>query len=631
MGFLLPLGFLFALSIPVLLLFYLLKVRRRPRRVSSTWLWRATVEDARASVPFQRLRRNLLMLLQILILALLATALARPILNLRLGNAGSVLILVDTSASMAMRSEPGGPTRLEQARERAVEHVNSLPEGVQALVLPYASRAMVAAPFTLDRARLRRAIEDLEVQATGQDLPSALVLAASLVGSEPSPQIVIFSDSARIGPAEREALDATPVVVQSVGRPAPNFGWTALSVQRGSSMAETYDLFGQIVYHSEQAEEVTLRIRADERLLDVRNLRLEPGAETPVVIEGLALEGEAMLQASLAVSDAGFDALELDNHAWIEVRPAHRIRLLLCTSGNYFLSRALNAIEEVETVTVAPGQAAPEGPWDLAVYDRALPGNPPDVPALYIARSPWEASGAENSPDVAQSGASVGSITHWDSEHPVARNIQWSTITVFETDTPSLPGGTRALVESGDTPLLLVGRAEGQPVLYLTFDLFSSNLPLRAAFPIFIRNTVDWLTRDRAARETESWNGGETLAFGVPEEISEIKLVSPSNRVWELIPGPDRLVSFAETYETGVWRAEIPGRPDQRFGVNLMNRSESDPAVTESLRIDSTGEQIATGLGNELRANREIWRWLAAAALLILIMEWVLYRRPQTA
>jgi Ca-activated chloride channel homolog len=85
MGFLLPLGFLFALSIPVLVLFYLLKVRRRPRRVSSTWLWRETVEDARASVPFQRLRRNLLMLLQILILALLTLALARPILNLRIG------------------------------------------------------------------------------------------------------------------------------------------------------------------------------------------------------------------------------------------------------------------------------------------------------------------------------------------------------------------------------------------------------------------------------------------------------------------------------------------------------------------------------------------------------------------
>lgn len=631
MGFLLPLGFLFALSIPVLILFYLLKVKRRPRRVSSTWLWRATVEDARASVPFQRLRRNLLMLLQILILALLATALARPILNLRIGNAGSVLILIDTSASMAMRAEAGGATRLEEARGKAIELVNSLPEGVQALVVPYASRATVAAPFTLDRARLRRAIEALQVQATGQDLSSALVLAASLLGSEPSPQVVIFSDSARIGPSERETLGATPVVVEPVGRPAPNFGWTALSVQRGSSTAEAYDLFGQIVYHGEQPTNVTLKVTAEDRLLDVREISLEPDAETPVVVENLALRGEPMVRASLAVSGSGLDSLALDNKAWVKVRPARRIRLLVCTPGNYFLSRALNAIEEIETVVVAPGQAAPEGPWDIAILDRGLPQNPPAVPALFIGRSPWQAAGTPEEGETARPAVPVGSITHWDSEHPVARNIQWSTISVFSADEVSQPAGTRALVESGDTPLLLLGRSEGQAVLYLPFDLFDSNFPLRAAFPIFIRNAVDWLTRDRAARETESWNGGETLAFPITEEVNSVKLLSPDNRVWELRPGPDRLVSFAETYEIGVWRAEIAGQPVRRFAVNLMNRAESDPAVTGSLRTDSTGEEFATGLGNELRANREIWRWLAAAALLILILEWVLYRRPQTA
>lgn len=631
MGFLLPLGFLFALSIPVLLLFYLLKVKRRPRRVSSTWLWRATVEDARASVPFQRLRHNLLMLLQILILALLATALARPILNMRISNAGSVLILIDTSASMAMRDDPDSPTRLDSARQKAVELVNSLPEGVQALVLPYASRATVAVPFTLDRARLRRAIEDLPIQATGQDLKSALVLAASLVGSEPSPRIVIFSDTARLGPAEREALGAIPVVVEPCGRPASNFGWTALSVQRGASTAETFDLFGQIVHHGRTDEEVTLRVRADGKLLDVRKLSLTAGGETPVVVENLDLQGEPMIHAALAPAEDGHDALPLDNEAWMEVRPSRRMRLLVCSPGNYFLARALASIEEVETINVAPGEPAPEGPYDLAFYDRGLPENPPEAPALYIGLSPWSEDKDTPTDGQPSQAVPVASITHWDSEHPVARNVQWSTVNVFEAAALTPPAGTRALVESGDTPLLLVGRAEGQPVLYLTFDLFNSNFPLRAAFPIFVRNAVNWLTRDRAARETRSWNGGQTLAFAVPEDVDRVKLLSPSNRVWQLTPGPDRLVSFAETYETGLWRAEIPGHADQRFGVNLMNRAESDPAVTESIRIDSTGEEVATGLGGELRANREIWRWLAAAALLILILEWALYRRPQTA
>ncbi len=45
MNFLLPLGFFFTASLPALLIFYLLKVKRKPKRVSSTFLWRATVED----------------------------------------------------------------------------------------------------------------------------------------------------------------------------------------------------------------------------------------------------------------------------------------------------------------------------------------------------------------------------------------------------------------------------------------------------------------------------------------------------------------------------------------------------------------------------------------------------------
>jgi hypothetical protein len=91
------------------------------------------------------------------------------------------------------------------------------------------------------------------------------------------------------------------------------------------------------------------------------------------------------------------------------------------------------------------------------------------------------------------------------------------------------------------------------------------------------------------------------------------------------------LISFAETYASGVWRAEISGQPTQRFAVNLLDRSESKPDVVAPVRMDAEGIETAEGLGTELRANREIWRWLAAAALLVLLAEWYLYRRPLAA
>src|SRR6266487_1550525 len=78
MRFLAPMAFWFSAAIPVVVLFYLLKSKRLVRLVSSTLLWQKFLAETQASAPFQRLRNNWLLLLQLLMLALAIFALARP-------------------------------------------------------------------------------------------------------------------------------------------------------------------------------------------------------------------------------------------------------------------------------------------------------------------------------------------------------------------------------------------------------------------------------------------------------------------------------------------------------------------------------------------------------------------------
>ena len=100
MPFTTPLALLGLLFIPAVIAMYLLKLRRDEAVVPSTLLWQRLVADVEANAPWQKLRRSLLLLLQLLLVAILALLAARPFLERPAGLARDIVLVVDTSASM---------------------------------------------------------------------------------------------------------------------------------------------------------------------------------------------------------------------------------------------------------------------------------------------------------------------------------------------------------------------------------------------------------------------------------------------------------------------------------------------------------------------------------------------------
>ena len=126
MSFLTPLALLGALlAIPIILL-YMLRLRRREVVVSSTFLWQQIVRDSEANTPWQRLRRNLLLLLQLIILAFIILALARPFIIVPAVSTGQIELLLDASASMNATDMTGGETRFEEAKKQALSIIDTL-------------------------------------------------------------------------------------------------------------------------------------------------------------------------------------------------------------------------------------------------------------------------------------------------------------------------------------------------------------------------------------------------------------------------------------------------------------------------------------------------------------------------
>src|SRR5688500_147203 len=157
MNFLAPVAFWFAATLPIVVLFYLLKRKRVVRLVSSTLLWQKFLAETQASAPFQRLRHNWLLVLQLLLLCLAVFALARPYFASNPRISQMRVLVLDASASMQSTDE--SPSRFEKAREEALKWVDSLRDRDQMLVLVAGAHTEVKQSATSNKAALRRALE----------------------------------------------------------------------------------------------------------------------------------------------------------------------------------------------------------------------------------------------------------------------------------------------------------------------------------------------------------------------------------------------------------------------------------------------------------------------------------------
>ena len=108
MQWLYPAGAWALLSLAVITALYLLKRQSVQKTAPSLLLWQKAAADQTASRPFQKLKKNILYFLQLLLALLLTAALMRPAVSG--GVTGETVLIFDLSASM--QAQVNGESRL---------------------------------------------------------------------------------------------------------------------------------------------------------------------------------------------------------------------------------------------------------------------------------------------------------------------------------------------------------------------------------------------------------------------------------------------------------------------------------------------------------------------------------------
>jgi hypothetical protein len=675
MPFTTPLALLGLLFIPAVIAMYLLKLRRDEAVVPSTLLWTRLVSDVEANAPWQRLRRSLLLLLQLLLVAILALLAARPFLERPAGLARDIVLIVDTSASMAATDV--APNRLEAAKTAAIEALRELPTGGKVSLIAADRSARIVVNGTTDLGRVRQAIDDITVSTASGDLGDALELASKLAARSGDAQVLVATDAALAStPTGRVAA---PVRVLPVGRDRKNQAIAALAVRTAPSSV-TRSAFISVVNLDVEFAARRVELWGDGALLEVRDVALDPQARTDVIVDDIP-RGVGTIEVRLVGSDPAAtgapDQLGVDDRAWAVVPPDRTRLVLVVGEGDPYLETALSYLPNVELYGVTPDQYGPatertDGrPWDLVIFEGSLPSSLPDVPILAIApprNSPLgQVSGTIRNPG-------IGSL---EPEEPVLRYVDLSTTHISEAVRLALPDWARTIIPGPrGAPLLYAGLRDGLPSAVLAFEPRRSDLPLQVAFPILVANLTGELLGGTTA-PLEAVEPGTPVELTIPAGAERLSVTGPDGTTVELLPsaGGGSRVTFVGTETPGIYTVTpiasaattssgsvgsgttptgeptpigaspntggaSPGAsplPDDpltpvSFAVDLFDVDESSIAPGSAASIEALGTSAPAPGAGEGETERpttrdELWIPIVLVVLLVLAAEWALYHR----
>jgi VWA domain-containing protein/aerotolerance regulator-like protein len=608
MNFLAPVAFFFAAAIPVVILFYLLKRKRVVRLVSSTLLWQKFLAETQASAPFQRLRHNWLLILQLIMLTLAILALARPYFSGKVTGGRLQVVILDASASMQSTDE--SPSRFEKARGEALKLVDGLRDTDQMVVLQAAAHTEVKQSATSEKSALRRAIQSATVTDSTTRLNEALKMAESLTRDNNDAEVHLLSDGAAPGMKELENKGLR-LVYHRVGQSANNLGIVSLDVRQNPENPNQRAIFTSVANFSPDEQKTEVELLFDGQLIEAKALTIPPTNTTPVVFIA-AQPHDGVFTVRLTAKDD----LKVDNQASIVSMLPLPVKVLLVTQGNRFLEKALKSAGKIE-LAVASSLTEEKPDFDMVVLDDVAPGVWPSLNVLAIRtmNTNWfESVGEVEGP----------AIVDWRVAHPLSRFVTFDNVQIAKALTVKTPTWAVAVVDSPQTPLVLAGELARQRIVWLGFDTVESTWPLRISFPIFIANAVDWLNPAAVHARQLTIAAGDPFRHALTGPATSAQVTLPGGATKELVvdPGARELV-FADTDKEGIYRLAV-GTNQIVFAANLLDPAESDTHPREELDFGKFGNVTAT---TTKRANLELWRWIAAAGLAVLLFEWWWYHK----
>jgi hypothetical protein len=353
-----------------------------------------------------------------------------------------------------------------------------------------------------------------------------------------------------------------------------------------------------------------VRLYGDDQLLGTRNVTIAANGETE-----LTWTLPATYTRLRAALDGG-DALPQDDDARLSLAQTRPIKALLVAAKPETLQRALAAVPGVSVTVLDPANytpaAADASAPELTIFDSFLPEAWPTGAILAI----HPPAGSALLEVAAQSRTS--GVAELSANSALLAGLSFGGVNFGPVQPVTPPAWATTLLASGNTQLILRGRSQAHEIAIWTFDLASSNLPTRLAFPLLVARTVRDLT---PLPLPGSLQAGAPLSLHPDARADEVRISGPDGVSTALPAAPS--ITLDTLTQPGLYQLE-----ERRAGTLLFRGQvpvNAGVPIESDLRPGPTPQIASAAPAQDAEPQRQmndLWPFLALGALSILMLEW---------
>ena len=513
MRFFSPWGFLLFITLPAIFAMWFLKLKGQEQTISSNLIWNRIMSSSDRGQPFDKLKKNILLYLQLLAALLAMLAVTNPYVDFLGGKQSSVIFVLDNSGSMSSKYEQS--TGFIEAKKQIETSVRNGSTQESYSLVEAGNSPETVVYETTDKGEFMLSTEGLKQSYGTSDLDAAVELARA-AAKENGARIEIYSD-------HKISLNAANERLHIVNQPGENWGISKINgnIKNDGTAVVTVTNYGL------KKGSRDISIFADNKLSDVGTIELEPGKTGQLVLN--VVKGAKELKAVISEEDS----IEADNTCYFVPEKGDK-KVALVGRGSVFIEKAVQLVDGIQLYKLESDKPLAKG-YDMYIFDGVTEAEqeaiklkellPESVPVMLIGGGYGI---VEESGKVENAIIAVGDTT-------ITKQMDGESFAIREGYSAGGKWGQDIGID-GNKALIRYGEYRGRKISYIGFNLSDSDFPLNTAFPV----VMDGLFRfgvDLGARGEGNWHCGESIRFSVPTDATTVSVKTPSGEKLSVKPG----------------------------------------------------------------------------------------------